>query len=55
MTLRLWLVEGARDRGGRSRSGRFQGDSDDLLDEAEDVFGVVGTVRVVDDAAALVG
>jgi hypothetical protein len=33
----------------------FQGDGDDLADEAEDVFGVVGAVGVVDDAGAGVG
>ena len=33
----------------------FEGDGDDLADEAEDVFGVVGTVGVVDDAGAGVG
>jgi hypothetical protein len=33
----------------------FEGDGDDLGDEAEDVVGVVGTVGVVDDAGAGVG
>ena len=33
----------------------FEGDGDDLADEAEDVFGVVGTVGIVDDAGAGVG
>ena len=33
----------------------FQGDGDDLADEAEDVLGVVGAVGVVDDAGAGVG
>ena len=33
----------------------FEGDGDDLADEAEDVFGVVGAVGVVDDAGAGVG
>jgi hypothetical protein len=33
----------------------FEGDGDDLADEAEDVLGVVGAVGVVDDARAGVG
>ena len=33
----------------------FEGDGDDLADEAEDVFWVVGTVGVVDNAGAGVG
>ena len=33
----------------------FQGDGDDLADEAEDVVGVVFAVGVVDDAGAFVG
>ena len=33
----------------------FEGDGDDLADEAEDVLGVAGSVGVVDDAGAGVG
>ena len=33
----------------------FEGDGDDLADEAEDVFGIVGAVGVVDDTGAGVG
>ena len=33
----------------------FEGDGDDLADEAEDVLGVVVSVGVVDDVGALVG
>ena len=33
----------------------FEGDGDDLADEAEDVFGSVFAVGVVDDAGAFVG
>jgi hypothetical protein len=34
---------------------RFERDGDDLADEAEDVFGIVLAVGVVDDAGAGVG
>ena len=50
-----WLsreVEGGE--GGDDALG-FEGDGDDLADEAKDVFGVVGAVGVVDDAGAGVG
>ena len=33
---------------------RLQADGDDLADETDDVFGIIGAIRVVDDAAALV-
>ena len=34
---------------------RFETDGDDLADQAEDVLRIVGAIRIVSDAAALVG
>jgi len=45
----LRRVEGGE--GGDDLPG-FEGGGDDLADEVEDVFGIVGTVGVVDDAGA---
>jgi hypothetical protein len=47
-------AEVQRGEGGDNLLG-FEGDGDDLLDEAEDVGGVVGAVGIVDDAGAWVG
>ena len=51
----MWLAGEVEGREGGDELLGFEGDGDDLADEAEDVFGVVGAVGVVDDAGAGVG
>jgi hypothetical protein len=53
----LWRPASAKVQRGQSPNNLlgFEGDGDDLADEAEDVLRVVGAVGVVDDAGAFVG